>query len=169
MIFFDTFTLFLVVLWAVVWFFFLFAGRRIKRRLPLHQHLVWYSSAVFLFVTLFYYAAFSGVGNLAGYIKDGIRFFGALVSILGAGMLIAARCQLHELTLGEVFFTKSESYLHTGLYHYFKHPMYVGLSLILIGSLVIYPNILAMFFMALTLFSIKKKKDIEEGETSDKK
>lgn len=154
--------LFLMAVWAVVWIFFLSVGRHTKRRLSLHPNLVRYSNAIFLFVTLFYFAAFSGVGSFFGYAQDGVHFFGALVSIFGAGMLIIARCQLDELTLGEVFFAKSESHISDGLYRYFRHPMYIGISLILIGSLIIYPNILAAFFMALTLFFLKKKKDIEE-------
>ncbi|HEY4500831.1 MAG TPA: methyltransferase [Candidatus Paceibacterota bacterium] len=144
----NAFALFIMVVWVAVWISFLFAGRHTKRRLPFHPHLVRYSNAVFLLVTLFYLAAFSGVGNLFEHIQDGVRFFGALVSIFGAGMLIVARYHLRGLTLGEVFFAKSESHIRDGLYRYFRHPMYIGLSLILIGSLIIYPNILSAFFMA---------------------
>lgn len=170
----DVPALFLMGVWVTVWFVFVFFGRRTERRLPLHQQLVWYSSALFISITIFYWIAFSGIGSLAGYIgqnnplneflsNDAVRFVGTFASILGAACMMLSRWHLRDLTLAEVLLAKCESNTSAGLYHYFRHPMYLGLFLILIGSLILYPNLLALFFLAPAWFFVEKKKEIEES------
>lgn len=168
----DPSAIFLMIVWAVVWIFFFAIGQRTQRRLPLHRHLVRYSSAVFVCITLFYFVMFGGLWSLAEHVNSGllneffssggVRLLGILLAIFGAGMLVLSRYQLRELTLEELFFSKSELLIHNGLYRYFKHPMYLGIFLALAGSLMLYPNILALIFMMLTLFFLKKKKNVEE-------
>ena len=76
--------------------------------------------------------------------------------------MILSRWELRALTVAEVVFAKCESPVSTGLYRYVTHPMYHGLFLILFGSFLLYPNFIALFFMALAWFFVEKKKKIEE-------
>ena len=164
----DVPALFLMGVWSTVWFSFIILGRHGKRRLPVHPALVRYSSAVFVSLSIFYWLAFSDIGasdtNVFNYFfsNGAVRSAGILLSILGATCMGLSRWYLRELTLAEVLFAKSESNVSIGLYRYFKHPMYLGLSLILVGSYVLYPNILTLPSVAIVLFSIEKKKQIEE-------
>lgn len=159
----DTLAVFLMSLWAIVWLFFIVLGQNAKRKLPLHHHLVWYSTAVFISITFFYWAIFSDIGSLTGYlsVSNLLNDTGVFLSVLGAISMILSRWGLRELTVGEVVFARCESRISTGVYRYFKHPMYLGLFLILLGSFVLYPNFFALFFMALTWFLVEKKKEIE--------
>lgn len=159
----DTLAIFLMSLWAIVWLFFISLAQNAKRKLPLHRHLVWYSTAVFISITFFYWVTFSGVGSLTGYLSMSnlLSNTGVFLSVLGATSMILSRWGLRELTVAEVVFARCESRISTGLYRYFKHPMYLGLFLVLLGSFILYPNFFALFFMGLTWFLVEKKKQIE--------
>lgn len=159
----DISALFLMGLWTITWSFFALVGKNAKQRFPLQQQLVRYSTAVFISMTFFYWAAFSETGSLAGYLSgSNLRNdIGIYVAALGAIIMILSRLELRELTVAEVVFAKCEVLVSTGLYRYFKHPMYLGLLLILSGSFVLYPNFIALFFMALAWFFVEKKKGVE--------
>lgn len=160
----DTPALFLMGLWITIWFFFVVVGRNTNRRLPLQQHLVRYSTAVFISTTFFYWTAFSETGSLAGHLSRSnlLNDIGIYISALGAILMILSRLDLRELTVAEVVFSKCEVRVTTGMYRYFKHPMYLGLLLMLTGSSILYPNFIAIFFMALAWFFVEKKKEVEE-------
>lgn len=160
----DIPALFLMGLWIITWFFFAVVGRNSNRGLPLHQHLVRYSTVVFISITFFYWTAFSETGSLAGYLGGSglLKDIGMFLSILGALGMIFSRWELRELTVAEIVFAKSEVPVNTGPYRYFKHPMYLGLFLVLISSCILYPNFIALFFMALAWFFVEKKKEVEE-------
>lgn len=167
--------IFLMAVWAVVWCSFVFVGRNAKQRFATHALLSRYSSSVFVSITFFYWLAFSDVGNLAGYLggnnplidflsESGVRFAGACLVLLGAVSMMLSRWELRELTLTEVLFAKCEEQVHVGVYRYFKHPMYLGLFLMLSGSLILYPNLFALLLTAPIWFFVEKKKGIEETD-----
>jgi len=160
--------LFIMFIWILVWLVFMLAGRNIKHRLPTDPLLVRYSSGVFVSITLFYFSIFGTIGIFGGYSSQPIVIlFGVLFIIFGFLLLTFARWQLRNLTLTEVFFSNNarSTQIQDGLYHYVKHPMYIGIYFILIGSLFLYPNILAVLFFLITLLCIEKKKAIESHPT----
>lgn len=169
----ETPAIFLMSVWAVVWCSFIIVRRHAKRKFITHALLVRYSSGVFISITFFYWIAFSDVGNLAGYLggnnplidflsSSAVRFAGAFLMIFGAASMMFSRWELRELTLTEVLFAKCESPVHTGVYRYFRHPMYLGLFLMLSGSFILYPNLFALLLIAPVWFFVEKKKEIEE-------
>ncbi|MDO8231690.1 MAG: methyltransferase [bacterium] len=166
----DISALFLMTVWAVLWLLFVVIGRGASKRFPTDPRLVRYSSAVFICITFFYWIAFSGVGeSFAGgtifstfLLSNIARSIGVFLTILGAAGMILSRWELRELTVAEVVFAKSQSQTRAGLYCYFKHPMYLGIFLILTGSFILYPNLLSALFVAPVWFFIEKKKEIEE-------
>lgn len=169
----ETPAIFLMVLWAVVWCSFVFVGRHAKRRFAPHTLLSRYSSGVFISITFFYWVAFSDIGNLAGYLDGNnpltgflsesiVRFVGAFLVLLGAVSMVLSRWELRELTLTEVLFAKCEKQVHAGVYRYFRHPMYLGLFLILSGSIILHPNLFALLLIVPVWFFVEKKKGIEE-------
>ena len=168
----DVSALFLMSVWSVIWFFFVLLGQGASRRFPINSRLVRYSSAVFITITLFYWIAFSGVGLPLDLFEKGtaltqllsndvLRIFGALLVLSGAGIMVSARWGLRELTLTEMIFSICEFRRKTGLYRYITHPMYLGMFLVLIGSLVLYPSVLGALLILLAQLFIEKKKQIE--------
>lgn len=166
----DTAALFLMSAWAVVWIFFVIIGRHTSKGLPTDPRLVRYSSAVFICITLFYWLAFSGIGESFGagsifralFLSDMAHAVGVFLTILGVVGMTLSRWGLRELTITEVVFARCESQTNVGLYRYFKHPMYLSIYLMLAGSFILNPNLLSVLFVVPVWFFIEKKKEIEE-------
>ncbi|MCX6788039.1 MAG: hypothetical protein NT108_02675 [Candidatus Kaiserbacteria bacterium] len=165
---------FLMIVWTVVWCSFGIVGRHAKRRFTTNALLVRYSGGAIVSITFFYWLAFSDMGNPAGFLggyssltdflsDSTMRFGGIFLVLLGAAGMMFSRWELRELTLAEVLFAKCELSVHTGVYRYFNHPMYLGLFLMLFGSFILYPNLFALLFIVPVWFFVEKKKGIEES------
>ncbi len=165
----DIAALFLMSVWSVVWIAFFVLGRGAVKRFPTDVRLLRYSCTMFVTITLFYWVAFSGAelpfhfsGKNAEFREffstDIIRTFAALLALGGAGIMMFARSELRELTTTEMVFSISTFRTETGVYRYMAHPMYFGISLILFGSLMLYPSILGALLLLITHYVIEKKK-----------
>lgn len=161
----DVGALFLMTFWASIWGVFIFSGRHSPRILPLNQHLVRYSTGLFFTITFFYTLLFTGVGAYEIFSNSDAQFLlGVAISGIGAMGMMLSRWYLRDLTLAEVIFAKNESTIHVGPYRYMRHPMYIGLSLILAGSLILYPNFYALTLLVPAGLLIERKMRIEDNQ-----
>lgn len=151
--------------WVLVWAAFLALGRRGAARQPSDPRLVFYSTGVFVSVTLFYVVAFAPLwrGGAPPSLSSGLAWFSGISIALGAALMTVSRWQLRCLTLNELFFSHDPSAprIRTGLYRHLRHPMYVGLALVLLGSLLAYPSLAASLLVLVAVFCIEKKRRIE--------
>ncbi len=161
-------------LWAV--FFFVFLGisllgwKRTKannEHRPINPKIASFTKAIFIFGTLFYSVSFSKIGQLKLGIFENYEFFilstGLTIVIIGMAFMLISRWQLRSLSNKDVFFSINNTKLVTdGLYRYMKHPMYMGLLMIFLGSIVIYKNPLSLIFFLAILYLIRQKINLEE-------
>ncbi len=161
----------LMILWLLVWGTFFAFGKRGGSGLPLDSHLMLFSTSVLLLIFFYYIVAFNAIGSFSEsqhlmvvdkfFHTTPMKFVALLLSITGAAVMIVSRLHLHSLSVPEILFSKNTIHTKKGLYKRIPHPMYGGISLILIGSFIMYPTVPGIFILLAIGFLIKKKIQLE--------
>lgn len=171
---FDTNDYLIMSFWTIFFFIFLglssFKRKQIvvkKELLSVNKNIAILTKTIFIVGTLFYFISFFGVGELKlSYLGNAKNIFlpiGLFFIVIGMVFMLISRWQLRDLSNEEMFFSINNSYLVTnGLYRYMKHPMYVGLIMIFLGSLVIYQNLISLVLFFVILYLIRQKIILEE-------
>ncbi|HEC32975.1 MAG TPA: hypothetical protein ENI63_01795 [Candidatus Kaiserbacteria bacterium] len=171
---FEPSSIILMSLWVVVLSsFLLITNKKRENSLYFDTKLRRYFIYITVLLFIFYFLSFARVGDISlfpsidifrGFFNSSFVYISAfLLTFLGAFMMIVARWQLHSLSMYEVFFANSQLIIKNGIYRYFKHPMYVGIFLIMIGSLLLYPNVYAFFIGIVVCILIVKKAQRENS------
>jgi protein-S-isoprenylcysteine O-methyltransferase Ste14 len=82
----------------------------------------------------------------------------------GTYLVVGARKEMKTLTASEVLFSINMSYSSCGVFKKFTHPMYLGISIILISSWCLLPNILPGLFLVTSLALLCTKTIVETTE-----
>lgn len=160
-------TVFTSCTWLVIWLHSFKMDKSIKGKLPVDARLVFFSSTLIFLISIFYTLmyvqisfALSGLFNLPH-----SSFFGILFSlastVFGAYLVIESRLELSNLTSKEIIFSLNTKQVKTGIYRYMNHPMYVGIMLILIGSLINLPSLINVLIFIPILICLYAKARIE--------
>lgn len=158
----------LMSLWVVVWIaLFFVSGKRGEDVSSRDSLLKRYSLSIVVLLFIFYFLSFAKVGEVSSFSETGgfidllrgsaVRFGAFALAYIGALMMIAARWELRALSLGEMLFSNSTRLVESGIYRYCKHPMYVGMFLMIISALFFYPNPYALIVGMIALFFTIKK------------
>lgn len=165
----------IMMLWAVFFFAFctvsIFGKKRggaQRQERPLNDKIAVLTTLIFISGTLFYSFSFSRLGqwqiSFPESAESAIYFLGLSLVVVGMALMLVSRWQLRHLNNEEVIFSLNTSELVTnGIYSYMKHPMYAGLALIFLGSLIIYKNIPSLIFFLAILFFLRLKISLEEN------
>jgi protein-S-isoprenylcysteine O-methyltransferase Ste14 len=141
--------------------------------LPFDRRLVVYSNILivllFTFYTIFYVTIYiNNFTNLGTPTNTQVSFYGGIFSIaivtIGAILMIRTRNGLSMLSSKEVIYSINKVHVSSGIYKYFHHPMYIGMLLIVIGTLVLNPSIIGSIvisFIAICLV-LKARTEIKK-------
>ncbi len=101
-----------------------------------------------------------GFGNIY------ITLFGLLLTFIGLLLWF-----LGFITLGKSFslFPKAKAFIKNGIYHYFKHPIYIGMSLAFVGISLGKGTILGLLFTLLVTTPLNFWRAKKEEEILRKK
>lgn len=137
----------------------------IGRVLLYDKRLVFYSSTLIAFITLFYTVIYVGIffSLLNFHIEYNLNTIGLIVGVVIGGMLIvSSRDRLNMLTSKEVIFSLNEQYSTAGVYKYMRHPMYVGIVTVLVCSLGIFPSSVGFYLLVPICICLYMKMRIEK-------
>lgn len=129
--------------------------------LPVDGRLRYYSGGLIIFLTLFYTAIYnnidispalfdtSGIKEMLSLVE--MRALFVFIALVGAYIFIQAREGLSMLTSKEVVFSLNNkpgsTKANAGVYTYMHHPMYVGITLITLASLLLFPSVIGAIFL----------------------
>lgn len=157
-----------MLLWVVVLSAFALLGRSGPATLAPDRRLVIYTSGIFISATVLYCLAFNTpfLSTQTPFPAPGLPWLGFPLMVVGGALMVAARARLRSLTLGELFFSRStkDMTIREGVYRHLRHPMYLGLLFMLLGSLVMYPGVPELVLFLFTLVCIKLKEAVEEAQ-----
>lgn len=160
MVFFTLEFFIIVGIWAVIWTHLLII--KPAKELPQDPYLKRNSKLVIINIFLFYTVSFNSLTAISLPLT---QTFNNIVSItcllLGMSLFIISRQTLRDLSYSDIMFSYNPTYISSGIYKYLSHPMYVGMTLILVGSWLVFPTILGALFIITFLFLIKKKSNYE--------
>ena len=92
-------------------------------------------------------------GNLPLSIQcDGVRYFGASLSVAGIIVLIVAMATLGNSWRGGIDYKQKTTLITTGIYAYSRNPGFVGFDLFFIGMALLFSNLLNVIFSCMLLF-----------------
>ena len=87
---------------------------------------------------------------------------GILITMLGLIIAIVARKTLADNWSSDVVLKKDHELITKGIYHYVRHPIYTGMTLMGIGSVIVLQTIIvALFFIVMVVFLVFKMKKEE--------
>lgn len=161
---------FVIIAWLVVWAsFFLIGSSKKSVRLPKEPVLVRCSIAVFVLIGVFHVIAFGVFGTpdwtnpfREMFQLDFFSLVGYISVLLGAILMILSRWSLRALSVGEVVFSKNKIRIVTGPYRIFRHPMYLGIFLVLIGVFFLFPTAFGTILFFPIAYCIARKISVEE-------
>lgn len=135
---------------------------------PLNNRIAALTSVIFISGALFYSFSFFGVSpvriSFSENIEGAMYVIGLSLVVAGMALMLVSRWQLRHMDDEEVIFSLNRSELVTdGIYRYLKHPMYAGLTIIFVGSLLIYRNVPSIVFFFIILYALRRKILIEES------
>lgn len=155
----------------------------VHTNIPTDKRLILFSGLLIVFLTLFYSFIYVEIG-VSQYIHSYffaihypliylkylylLRTVSLIFIFVGMLLMIKSRTDLKAMTSKEVAFslnTKQEMQVRTGLYAYIKHPMYLGIILITLFSLILFPTLLGSVLFVGIIFCILMKMRIESAST----
>lgn len=152
-------------MWCVVWAHLYFGGPK-KQTLPVNNDLKKWSLitllCIFLFYTTFYLPKSISVSILYSQLHEPWLFLAGVLILLGFGMIFVSRYAIRHLAAPEVFISISTEASDCWIYKYMSHPMYTGITSILIGSWMIVPNMLSIPLIMGAMYAMWQKSNIEK-------
>ncbi len=148
--------------WVLVWLSLYFDGPRTATTPP-HLALTRYTSLLGISFFIFYFILFNEIGsitNTAAFYKY-VHPISYIFISLGCYLTIAARNSLRNLNYTEVMCSLNPTTTNNRIYGFMPHPMYLGMILLVLGSLILLPNYIAPILLIPIFFSIYKKIIIE--------
>jgi isoprenylcysteine carboxyl methyltransferase (ICMT) family protein YpbQ len=146
--------------WTLVWIFGYVGGPRIQT-LSVHPQLYRYSGLVLTMITLFYTVSYIKITSINLSLSTNLQY-GLLLLIVSSGyLLIVTRLALSTLSYHDILFAKNPTYTKNGPYRYMQHPMYIGISLILGSSFLLFPTALGGMLLLLCAWLFKQKSTTE--------
>lgn len=157
----DPHALIIMLLWLAIWAHLAWGGRD---RTPLRSHpaLQKYTALVGGGFFLFYTFLFTGVGAASLPESPLSYLLGWVLLSLGALLIVLARHRLRHLGALSVLVGLSETTTPHALDRYTgHHPMYVGMGLLALGSLLWFPNLAGVLTLGLICIGLFGKARIE--------
>jgi protein-S-isoprenylcysteine O-methyltransferase Ste14 len=106
-----------------------------------------------LITTLIQFLTILFDGNLPLVIqRDGVRYFGAILSVAGIIVLIVAMATLGNSWRGGIDYKQKTALITTGIYKYSRNPGFVGFDLFFIGMALLFSNRVNVIFSCMLLF-----------------
>ncbi len=86
-----------------------------------------------------------------------VQIMSGICTIGGVSIAVIARRTLSSNWSGNVELKKNHELITTGIYHYVRHPIYTGVLLLEIGTLLVFPSLTSIFALVWIsyLFTIK--------------
>lgn len=78
---------------------------------------------------------------------DGVRYFGAILSVAGIIVLIVAMATLGDSWRGGIDYKQKTALITTGIYKYSRNSGFVGFDLFFIGMALLFSNLLNVIFL----------------------
>lgn len=156
--------LFILSLWFIVCLSFVFLGKDFdETALPRDKRLVVYSTLVFLLTSLYYTVSFTReTVPVDPAISPWTCVLAISLSCTGAFLMCLSRWELRSLSLPEMVFSLNPIKNTVGAYRYLRHPMYLGIVLLLCGTFVIYPTTAGLALFLTIVLVLWKKAVLEE-------
>lgn len=82
---------------------------------------------------------------------DGVRYFGAILSVAGIIVLIVAMATLGDSWRGGIDYKQKTELITTGIYKYSRNPGFVGFDLFFIGMALLFSNMVNVIFSCMLL------------------
>ncbi len=145
--------------------------------LPNDSRLVVYSGGLIFLLTVFYTIIYNRIDiSFWGLIDSRdfvnavslvpIRIFAVIVLLIGSVLIKKAREKLSMLTSREVIFALNnmqDKKVYDGVYRHMHHPMYVGIILVTLASLVLLPSVLGACILIGGYFCLWMKTVVEKS------
>lgn len=147
---------------------------------PNDSRLVRYSGGLIVLLTIFYTIiynridiSFWGLVDSSNFIQSvslwPIRIFALSSLLIGAVLIMKSREKLGMLTSREVIFALNDDKskkVHDGVYTNMNHPMYVGIVLVTLSSLILLPSVLGACILLGVYFCLWMKTRVENNITN---
>jgi protein-S-isoprenylcysteine O-methyltransferase Ste14 len=147
---------------------------------PNNSRLVRYSGGLIVLLTIFYTIiynridiSFWGLVDSSNFIQSvslwPIRIFALSSLLIGAVLIMKSREKLGMLTSREVIFALNDDKskkVHDGVYTNMNHPMYVGIVLVTLSSLILLPSVLGACILLGVYFCLWMKTRVENNITN---
>jgi protein-S-isoprenylcysteine O-methyltransferase Ste14 len=139
-----------------------------KGKLVHRQSIIWVAGVLLLFAALMF-LSFADRRNV-GVIKDGqaARWAGLAFFGLGSGLVFWSGVALGRLYSGEVTLQEDHQLITSGLYHYVRHPRYLGAELLVIGLSLVFRSwiglIASVAVLGALLFRIRDEEALMHKE-----
>jgi protein-S-isoprenylcysteine O-methyltransferase Ste14 len=144
---------------------------------PNDRRLVRYSGGLIVLLTIFYTIiynridiSFWGLVDSSNFIQSvslwPIRIFALSSLLIGAVLIMKSREKLGMLTSREVIFALNDDKskkVHDGVYTNMNHPMYVGIVLVTLSSLILLPTVLGACILLGVYFCLWMKTRVENN------
>lgn len=144
---------------------------------PNDSRLVRYSGGLIVLLTIFYTIiynridiSFWGLVDSSNFIQSvsllPIRIFALSSLLIGAVLIMKSREKLGMLTSREVIFALNDDKskkVHDGVYTNMNHPMYVGIVLVTLSSLILLPSVLGACILLGVYFCLWMKTRVENN------
>lgn len=144
------------------------------------RRLVVYSGGLIALLTIFYTVIYNRIDvSLGGLIDSSyfiqnisllpVRIFTLSSLLIGAVLIMKSREKLSMLTSREVIFALNDGKgqkVHDGVYTNMHHPMYVGIVLVTLSSLILLPSVLGACILVGVYFCLLMK-TLVENRTSN--
>lgn len=148
--------------------------------LPNDRRLVMYSGCLIILLTIFYTIIYNRIDISFGGLMDSsdfihavsslpIRIFALSVLLIGAALIMKSREKLSMLTSREVIFALNNirnKKVYDGVYINMHHPMYVGIVLITLSSLILLPSVLGACILLGVYFCLWMKVVVENNSAN---
>jgi protein-S-isoprenylcysteine O-methyltransferase Ste14 len=155
---------YLWALFALYWLMAAFGRKRAQKREPPGERLVHILLVAGGFALL--YSADQRFGALNGRFLQPdplIQYAGVILAAVGVGFAIWARAHLGKCWSGDVTIRQEHRLIRSGPYRFIRHPIYSGMLLALIGSVLVIGEYRALVGFALILLGFVKKARKEES------
>ncbi len=144
------------------------------------SRLVRYSGGLIILLTIFYTIIYNRIDISFGGLVDSsdfiqsvssipIRIFAFSSLLIGALLIMKSREKLGMLTSREVIFALNDDKgkkVYDGVYANMRHPMYVGIILVTLSSLILLPSVLGACILLGVYFCLWMKTRVENSITN---